>query len=573
MKNLLRWQYAAPRVLAMLVALLAFQYVLGLIGRARIRDAIAAATGAQGDVAGVRVSFVDGRVTLANLQIADPRHPKQDLLSAENGDFIVDTGAFVRRGAIAGHGRLSGVKFLTPREMNETLGNSPTPAVTRVISVGGDQSQAVSDWIKAVDAKFAAGPLPSSASAKLLAELSDSSAKELAQLEARLQNLQALGEQLRAQAAANEQNLLRRENQIASLPQQLRALQAESAQVAAQIEMLPERFDAARRTIVAVRVRDDRRLREWLCENPSISESLAAYLLRQQATTVATEVVAWLDWTRSIVPAKASAADGARPGLLLHTVDFEGTTSIAGQAVPLHGVLTDFTAQPWLVGRPMRLKLTSSGTPKIDIRATIDRTGDKARDEVLVDCHRLRLGPLILGERDGIRVASGESPAEINVSIQLVGDRLTGEIQIVQNDIQISSSVGDDFAHVPLASPLQQTLGDLDSIAMRYSLRGTLAKPQYTVWSSIGPAAAKAVDLAITRAAADHADQVTAEMQQRGDERLAQLDRKIADGQAQLLPRLAACGSQLSSLAAQYATPARLDADHLGRLPNGSLFR
>jgi hypothetical protein len=81
------------------------------------------------------------------------------------------------------------------------------------------------------------------------------------------------------------------------------------------------------------------------------------------------------------------------------------------------------------------------------------------------------------------------------------------------------------------------------------------------------------MEIAVRRAADERARIVMADAQRRVDERLARLDREIADEQADFRPRLAATNGRLAPLAAQCTAPKRLQFERLGRLPADSLFR
>ncbi|MEX2315671.1 MAG: hypothetical protein WD669_00870 [Pirellulales bacterium] len=574
MPNLLRWQYVVPRVLAVVVALLALQYGLCLFTRARVVRTVTNTIGAPGELAAARASFVDGRVLLRGLHISDPRQPQRNLLQVDRCDLTFDVGSFLRRRALVGSGDLSDVQFLAPREACGALPGALPMSALSVAPFGDKDSQAVVDWIRELDAKFASGAVQEFESVQLTAQLSERGSQETAALQRRLGELETRAEQLRARAEAADLNPLRGGDFLASLPSDLAKLRAESAALVVEIDTLPERFESGRRAIVAARLRDDRLLRERLSMNASLAQPLASYLLHEQVNCFLSEMIGWIEWSRRIAPAdRCSPAAAQTPDLLLHTLAVAGTACVGGQPVPLRGTLTDFTTQPWLLDRPMRLQLASTGSPAIRIRGAMDRSGPAARDDLLVDCQGLTLPPQVLGRSEGLRLSMERCTASFNVSIQLNGEDLSGEIQVVQNGVQLTTAVGDDLEHVPLAAALADTLGRIDSMATRLSLSGTLAEPRLSLWSSIGPAAATAMDIALRRAADERARQVMAASQRRIDEQLAHLDRQIADEQAELLPRLASSTGQFIELAARYAPPQRLDVQRLGRLPADSLFR
>jgi uncharacterized protein (TIGR03545 family) len=587
MSNLLRWQYVVPRVLAVVVGLLAIQYGLCLLTRARVERAVAATIGAKGELAAARVSFVDGRVLLRGLEIADPRQPQRNLLEADCCDLIFDADALVRRRQLIGHGEITGLKFLAPRESSGALTNSQAFSSQPIAAFGGPEVQTIADWMKELDARYAQDPAQQLESVRLTADLADQGSRHIMSLQRRLAELETHADNLRKRADAAELNPLRSGEFFASLPKEIAGLQSERAALTAELDRLPDKLETGRRAVVAARVRDERTLRERLAVNDSISHPLAAYLLREQVNGVLSDAIDWLRWMRHVAPAEprqagdrlplgpvaVHASGDQPPGFLLRNLALAGVAHVGGQPVDLRGTLTDFTTQPWSLDGPMRLRLVSTGSPAVKLQGSIDRSGTVARDELLMDFQGATLSPFMLGRADGLSVSVGPSIAAVNISILLNGDELSGEIQIVQSGAQLATAIGDDLAHVPVATALEDTLGDVNALATRLSLRGTLAEPRCTLWSSIGPAAAAAMDLALRRAAEERTCQWMGQSLERINEQLAHLDRHIAEEQGEMAPRLAGSTGQLSGMAARFAPPPRLDAARLGRLPADSLFR
>jgi uncharacterized protein (TIGR03545 family) len=402
-----------------------------------------------------------------------------------------------------------------------------------------------------------------------------------------MSELQRRADDLQSLAAVAENNPLRNQSFFATLPADIGALERQGAELAADLDRLPDAIETGRRAIVAARAQDEQFVRRSLTVEATEAGPLASYLYRQQVNDLLAELVSWLQWTRQAVPVgprgphatrgrgEEVVFDGGRrsPDLLLHHLTLAGTAQLGGQPIELQGTLTDFTTEPWLLSGPMRLRLKSTASLDLDVQLTMDRSGPVARDELLVTCRGLLLPPLVLGEADGVQLSVAQSVAELNFSLKLEGDRLTGEGQLVQSDVRIAAVVGEKLDHAPVAGQLQKTLEGVHSMATRLSLDGTISEPRCTVWSNIGPAAAAAMDLAISRAADERARQLMAQAQRQVDERLASLDRQMAEQQAGLIARLTTSAGELETLAVRSAPPQRLEIERLGRLPAQSLFR
>jgi hypothetical protein len=569
MRNLFRWQYAVPRVLTVVVAMLAVQYGFCLRTRTQVAAEIESAIGAKGDVTTARVSFADNVVVLGDVRIADPRQPMRNLLQADRCELMFDAGPLSRQ-PLVGQGRISGLQFLTPRESSGAVPNALCTLPAEFMPFGDAESQAVTDWLRQLNDRFAADWTPQLESTQSTDGLVQRIPDEQAALQQRIVEFERRANALRAGAEAAALNPLRSDQFLVSLPAQLAELEAQSARLTVDVDALPDALESGRRAIVAARLRDERILREMLAGPAVDADSLTTYLLREQVNELLCEWIGWLQWVRETVP-----DDGEHSGtrLTLRNVKLEGTARLGGQAVELCGTLSDFSNQPELLNGPMRLRLASTGLPTLDLRASIDRSGAVARDELLVDCQGLPLPPAVLGRPEGVCLSMGPSVASVNVSLIVNGEQLSGDVQVVQTSVNIAACQADNCQHVPLAAELQDKLSKIGSVATRWSLSGTLTAPRSSVWSSLGPAASSAIEIAVRRSADNRARIVMADAQRRVDERLARLDREIADEQADFRPRLAATGGRLSSLSALCTAPQRLNFERLGHLPADSLFR
>jgi hypothetical protein len=260
--------------------------------------------------------------------------------------------------------------------------------------------------------------------------------------------------------------------------------------------------------------------------------------------------------------------------LLIRELALAGTARVGGRPVELRGSLWDFAATPALHERPLRVKLSATGSLPLVLQATVDRTGGVARDELLVDSTGVVLPPAELGESERLRLALAPSIGALSISVSLDGDRLAGDIQLVQKQVRITPRIGGDLSDVPMTAALDDTLGDVGALATRISLSGTLEEPKCRLWSNLGPAVAEALDRALRRAAEQHARRLLADAQRQVDQQLTELERQVSESQAELRPQLTQAAGQLGEIAAEQKPPQRITTEHVGRrLPANSLLR
>jgi uncharacterized protein (TIGR03545 family) len=410
---------------------------------------------------------------------------------------------------------------------------------------------------------------------------------EAAALDERAMQLKQRAEQLEEAADRSQANQLRHVELLNDLPKKLAMLRQELQGLSDEVEKLPQHVDDARREIVAARRQDEQLLRERLRLEPIDDKLLTAYLLRDQLVQPMDELIGWLQCAQSVVDAEATGRQdrergedvvftGVRPSppFLIRALEVQGTTRIMDRPVELRGLLSNFTTAPSLHEEPIHLRLTATGPMPLQLRASLDRTQRIARDELLVDCDSIPLPALSLGRCDQLELKLAPSVGSLSVSIHVEGGKLSGDIQLVQTQVRITPLLGGELSDVPLAEPLAATLGEVNSLATRIALHGTIDEPSCTLWSNLGPAVAEALERALRRSGDAHAQALLADARRAVDERLAGLERQVADQQMRFASEMTSLPTRLDGIARQQTRRERISIEQIGRrLPSNSLFR
>jgi hypothetical protein len=214
------------------------------------------------------------------------------------------------------------------------------------------------------------------------------------------------------------------------------------------------------------------------------------------------------------------------------------------------------------------------GSLPLELHATIDRTGPTARDEILLDCRGVVLSELELGGSDEFHLTFAPSIGELSVSVLVDGEKLSGDIQLVQKQVRFTPVFSGQLSNIPLAAALQDTLSGLDAVASRVTLGGTLSEPTCTLWSNLGPAVAEAMDRALRRSGDQHIRALAARARQHVDEQLASLERQAQEQKSTILAQISSSTGELQAAAGKQLPASRISHEQLGRrLPAASLFR
>jgi hypothetical protein len=209
----------------------------------------------------------------------------------------------------------------------------------------------------------------------------------------------------------------------------------------------------------------------------------------------------------------------------------------------------------------------------LELEAKIDRTGAVPRDELIVDCQGVLLREMALGKAEQLGLSLAPSIGALSMKIRVDGGRLSGNIQLMQQRVQITPALN-GVGGQPLIAAMNDTLGNVNSIATRLTLGGTVERPTCELQSNLGAAVAEAMQRAVRRTGDQHAKALLAEAGRRVDERLAEVDRQVAERQAQFATKSTLITARLQKIATSDSPPQRISAERVGRrLPNNSLFR
>jgi uncharacterized protein (TIGR03545 family) len=368
------------------------------------------------------------------------------------------------------------------------------------------------------------------------------------------------------------------------LPEAIADLQKDFAALNADMAKLPDQLEAERRAIVAARRQDETLARKRVTLEPVEANALSSYLLRTQAVKPLNEMIGWLRWLRATVPSADTPQPRGEdvlfagvlpaPNLIVRGLDVRGTARITAQPVEFRGTLAGLSTQPELMAEPLRLRLEATGSMPVELQAIVDRTHGLKRDSLLMDCQGILLPRIELGAPDELAISMEPSVGALSLSVALDGERLTGDIQMVQKNVRLKPALAGALYDVPIAGALEETLGRVDTLATRMTLGGTLAQPTCSLWSNLGPATAEAIERALDRASGQQGRALMVAAGQHVDERLTGVERQMVEQQSRWAHRVADVRAQLRNVAANEEQPDRLSPERLGRsLPSNSLFR
>jgi uncharacterized protein (TIGR03545 family) len=568
--------------LCVLAAFVAYVFIGIVIRSAAIRYGTEL-FGCPVEVSRARVSLANGHVVLGPLKVSDEGGQGKSWFEAERCELEVDAAALLRRRVVVTKARMTGLRIGDPA----VYGASDVANTGAARWFGDHAVAAARDQLIRFDDRFETGQLDQLESVRRTTKLAATWRDELAALHARSRALEKSAGALEESLATANANQLRHGTSLADAADRVNELRTTFENLSDDYDRLPQRLEEERRLIVAERRHDEELIRGKVRGDEMDPALLNAYLLRKQAANWLDGLMSCVSQLRRMAPTEtrrgshmSRGADvifaGVRPQpkFLIHTLELQGKARFAGQPVDFRGELTNLTTDSANGDQPIRLHVSGSGSSPCEVRATFDRTHGKAHDELFVHWPRVRLGEERLGNVECLMLRTLPSVASLNISIAVDGEKLAGEIQIVQKDVHLTPTLAGHDAVSPIGESLQNSLGRLDSLATRVSLSGTIHEPKCALWSTLGSAVAEAMKQGYQRQADAFARDVLADAHRQVDERLAELERQTAEEREKFAVTTVGMSQRIDSIARSHTRRERMSAEQAGRpLPTTSILR
>jgi uncharacterized protein (TIGR03545 family) len=414
-----------------------------------------------------------------------------------------------------------------------------------VIAAAQDKALA---WFDDLSGRVETDLLSSLATPKVVEELEQRWPQQYAALKARAEELRARSKQIESSFREAKKNPLRNLPLLEQLQKDLGKAQADLKSTLAEIKALPDQAKADRRAIDVARKQDEQFLREHLKLGGIDANELNRYLLGETANGYLDQFAYWTEQAQRFIPKKKieppSRARGTnvlflarkQPKCLIERVSLSGAARIDGEPLHFSGVLSDAASEPQLHDRPLRLTLKSTGAFAGDLVLQLDRRSDVLRDSLTIDVPKLQLAHRTLGKAGKLAVQVTPGEASLKADIQLVGDQLSGVIEVRQSSTLAADTplLRDDR----LAAVLHESLSGVDELAATIHLAGTLKRPDIDIQSNVGPQLAAGINGAVTKYLTERKDRLVAKVQGKVDEQVAKLDARRQEAQQELLAKL-----------------------------------
>jgi len=126
--KIFRWKAVGPLLLFLVLLVVLWIRFADRIARVEAASNLSETLGTQVDIAALHIRATDAAVDIGGLAIADPRNPNRNLLEAATITLDLDPVPLTEKKVVIDRLRLSGMRFLTPRQSPARPANPNSPA-------------------------------------------------------------------------------------------------------------------------------------------------------------------------------------------------------------------------------------------------------------------------------------------------------------------------------------------------------------------------------------------------------------------------------------------------------------
>ena len=580
---MIRWKFAAPRLLLLLSILLLVYLGLNPLLRWGIETFGEQVLSMRMDVGNVESSLTDTEIHINDFAVANPTVPNTNLFDAKKITLSLDRNALLHRKFVITKGHVHGLRLQAQRE------EVARPVDHWQWNADGDRLQQEAElWLETLSATLGdqlEQEIAELESVQLAKSLLESWPEEYKLLEERVRAVKTRIEQLRTLFRNRPANIADGLQQYQKTLAELEQLQQEMGSLAKRIDALPDRIETDRDAILAATQNDIRKIEERFKSIRLDQDTITSYFLGPEMGRHVVAMTEWIQWLRSQFPEEQPDVAGARlpginilfgnqhhqPDFLVESLQIDGETTIGGNAYLFAAAAQGLTTQPRLYGQPVELRAELVGDVTFKVHALIDRTTETPLDQVVISCPDLKLPEVSLGREEAVALNVRPGNTHLWIGINLSESQIAGTMLLKQSDVEISPQVADALGGQRLEDNLALATEPLKQIEVQIDLAGPLDHPQWVLRSNLGK------NLADSLAKAAHAElearrnQATQLVQEQVDKELNKFRNRLATDEEILMTRLKLSESEIEQLGKMIAkrVPAadRILSKALGDLP------
>ncbi|HTN76482.1 MAG TPA: TIGR03545 family protein [Pirellulaceae bacterium] len=561
MYQMIQWKYVLPRLLVALVVTLVVTYGLEPVLNGFFVGIGERIIGAKIEIDDIDASLVGCDLAIHGVTIANPRSPRHNLLECDSASFDIETASVLKRRLVVREARLSGVRFNTPRSTSRsgdplTLPDLQLPDEfeTRFAKLG---ESALRQFTRVISQDLKNDLV----SIQLSQELAERWPLEFQKLVARSTAIRQQIDQLRQSVDPTVNNVAGMAESFPNKVAEVERLKQQIDDIRNEVDQLLVQMGRDRVAIDIARKHDQEVIRRKLALKDLDPQNLSEYLLGEELNQQTNEIVRWIKIARCYWPSDVELPESERshgedivfPGLkpmpkaLVQKMFLDGTFLRGDHSLTWRGEISNLTTDPVVLGQPMVIRVATSGSHPFVLEATLDRSGDKPRDRVVISFPELPQPARMLGDKEQLAIAVAPGSTQVWAELELHGEQLTGRVLLQQKTLQLTAQMPPRYGP-RVAESVANALGHVQHLQAEVRLAGTLDKPSLQLRSNLGPQVSAGLSQALRQELALRQAELGATLDQYLARQQSEFDELVATERQRALDQLQLSSSEIENV-------------------------
>lgn len=582
--SVIRWKFVIPVTLfvaAIVLFLVVFMDPLLARGISAVASKL---NGAKVDVSGLKTKIFQGRLSIANVQVTNPKEPMKNIVEAGPMAFELSLGDIFSKRVVIPEATLGGLKFETDRKTSGALPKiekeqkkeGKPSAASRLAEKYKNQFKLNLEGLKSqAKAKIEFDPkeLKLVKQSEALKEKSETLPD---QWEAKVKNLNAEGrlKQIEADLESIKNTPTKGPEAITGIPASLNKLKKAKEDLSTlkrdvtnlKTEALGEvqTLKSEIKSLPAAKKADIDNLLSRLNWDFADPDRLVESLIGNIFLTRLQTALGYIQTIRAHMPSQKEKESmppkprmkgieikfptpAAPPRFWLQKAGLDGTY----QDISVAGTLTHLTSDPPRVGKPFVLKLNGrKETQDFLLQVIADHTGDIKKDGFEVLAEGIDLKKMASGE--GLERALAGGRAQARLALNVIGEKLGGELSAKIANLKIDDNVFLEQAGIPLSGNLSRedslkasfmrnvarAMETMPQVSLQAQVFGTWEDPSLKFSSNLGGALTNVIKDSVGSAIQEQKKQLEAELDKVLKEKTKELEAKLAGLQNQVTQKV-----------------------------------
>ena len=562
-------------------------------------------TGAKVDARQLSLNANESTVFLGEVEIADPNVDRQNLLQFGAASLNVDFEQLAGRRVVIEDGRISEIRFGSPRTRTGYLKSSLSnpsralnsfagsnlesfaePPVGKISHRGESESSAAQRWRNGLVVNLNESDANENGTFLVIPMLKEKvqlwtdrfrdPALRLSEVEASLSKVEEL-----LAVPLQQHNPLRSGDQLAKAFEALKTSKASLKTVADEITEFETLSQKDAYDLSQAQMKDRQQLLTngvvQKFDSKLISEMLLGKLQRQ----LVGGAIERFQQFRNAIPDPSTDFHSVVRGrdLLFGTeaesrfkiekLQIDGSTEFANGHFRFAGEIRNIVSNPSSSDLPIEFDLRALGDPQVAVSGTIDHRNGQKLESIQLTGHGIAQPAILLGDKQGL-VISIASNSSLHVEADLTAnefDQISGTVSMNFEDVIMHTDhVHEAAGGQGTAARINETVSALGSFQIRSTIGGTISQPESEFVSDLGPTIASSLETVFRDSRQLATQKKERKLSRAVDDELATFKKRVGEGLAELNQTQRASLQRLNQLQQQLHVAKGPDVDRKNEL-------